>query len=52
MNVRFEKDGSIAVLTLDRPDRLNAMGDPMWDALHKDGVDAFKQKRPPKFLGK
>jgi 2-(1,2-epoxy-1,2-dihydrophenyl)acetyl-CoA isomerase len=34
MNVRFEKDGAIAVLTLDRPDRLNAMADPMWDALY------------------
>ena len=34
MNVRCEKDGAIAVLTLDRPDRLNAMADPMWDALH------------------
>jgi 2-(1,2-epoxy-1,2-dihydrophenyl)acetyl-CoA isomerase len=33
MNVRLEKDGSIAVLTLDRPDRLNAMNDPMWEAL-------------------
>lgn len=35
MNVSFEKDGSIAVLTLDRPDRLNAMADPMWDALYE-----------------
>ncbi len=34
MNVRFEKEGAIAVLTLDRPDRLNAMADPMWDALY------------------
>jgi 2-(1,2-epoxy-1,2-dihydrophenyl)acetyl-CoA isomerase len=34
MNVRYEKEGAIAVLTLDRPDRLNAMADPMWDALH------------------
>jgi len=35
MNVRFEREGAIAVLTLDRPDRLNAMADPMWDALHE-----------------
>lgn len=35
MNVRFEKEGAIGVLTLDRPDRLNAMADPMWDALHE-----------------
>ena len=35
MNVSFEKDGSIAVLTLDRPDQLNAMADPMWDALYE-----------------
>jgi 2-(1,2-epoxy-1,2-dihydrophenyl)acetyl-CoA isomerase len=34
MNVRYEKEGGIAVLTLDRPERLNAMADPMWDALH------------------
>jgi 2-(1,2-epoxy-1,2-dihydrophenyl)acetyl-CoA isomerase len=33
MNVRLEKNASIAVLTLDRPDRLNAMNDPMWEAL-------------------
>ena len=35
MNVRFEKAGAIAILTLDRPDRLNAMADPMWDALYE-----------------
>jgi len=35
MNVRLEKDASIAVLTLDRPDRLNAMNDPMWEALYE-----------------
>jgi 2-(1,2-epoxy-1,2-dihydrophenyl)acetyl-CoA isomerase len=33
MNVTLEKDASIAVLTLDRPERLNAMNDPMWEAL-------------------
>ena len=35
MKVRLDRAGSIAVLTLDRPDRLNAMADPMWDALHE-----------------
>src|SRR6185503_7088240 len=35
MNVRFDKEGTVAVLTLDRPDRLNAMADPMWDALYE-----------------
>lgn len=35
MNVRLEKDGAIATLTLDRPERLNAMADPMWDALYE-----------------
>jgi 2-(1,2-epoxy-1,2-dihydrophenyl)acetyl-CoA isomerase len=35
MNVRYEREGAIAVLTLDRPDRLNAMADPMWDALYE-----------------
>ncbi len=34
MNVGLEKDGAIAILTLDRPERLNAMADPMWNALH------------------
>jgi 2-(1,2-epoxy-1,2-dihydrophenyl)acetyl-CoA isomerase len=33
MNVKLEKDGSIAVLTLDRPERLNAMNDSMWEGL-------------------
>lgn len=33
MAVRCEKEGGIATLTLDRPERLNAMADPMWDAL-------------------
>lgn len=35
MSVRLDKDRSIAVLTLDRPDRLNAMNDAMWDALYE-----------------
>ena len=35
MNVRFEKEGTVAILTLDRPERLNAMADPMWDALYE-----------------
>jgi len=34
MDVRYEKEGAVATLTLDRPERLNAMADPMWDALH------------------
>ncbi len=34
MSVGFEQDASVAVLTLNRPDRLNAMADPMWDALY------------------
>ena len=34
MNVRLDKDDAIATLTLDRPERLNAMADPMWEALH------------------
>lgn len=35
MNVRFEKEGPVGILTLDRPDRLNAMADPMWHALYE-----------------
>ena len=34
MNVGLETEGAVATLTLDRPDRLNAMADPMWDALY------------------
>jgi 2-(1,2-epoxy-1,2-dihydrophenyl)acetyl-CoA isomerase len=34
MNVRCDNEDGIATLTLDRPDTLNAMSDPMWDALH------------------
>jgi 2-(1,2-epoxy-1,2-dihydrophenyl)acetyl-CoA isomerase len=34
MKVRLEKEGGIATITLDRPDRLNAMADPMWDELY------------------
>lgn len=33
MNVTLQIDSGIATLTLDRPDKLNAMADPMWDAL-------------------
>ncbi len=35
MNVRLEKNKGLATLTLDRPDRLNAMSDAMWDALYE-----------------
>ncbi len=35
MNVRLEKNKGIATLTLDRPDRLNAMSDAMWDVLYE-----------------
>ena len=35
MNVRYERNAGIATLTLDRPDKLNAMADPMWDALYE-----------------
>lgn len=34
MNVKYEKDGGIATLTLDRQDKLNAMSDGMWNALY------------------
>lgn len=34
MEVRLDTKGAVATLTLDRPDRLNAMADPMWEALH------------------
>jgi len=34
MQVRLDREGAVATLTLDRPDKLNAMAEPMWDALH------------------
>lgn len=34
MKVRLEKQDGVATITLDRPDRLNAMADPMWDELY------------------
>jgi 2-(1,2-epoxy-1,2-dihydrophenyl)acetyl-CoA isomerase len=34
MNVSLQISGAIATVTLDRADKLNAMADPMWDALH------------------
>jgi len=47
MNVRLEKSSGIATLTLDRPDRLNAMSDAMWDALlaHIDAIAAEDEIR-------
>lgn len=35
MTVRYTRDGPVAVVTLDRPDRLNAMSDEMYDLLHE-----------------
>jgi 2-(1,2-epoxy-1,2-dihydrophenyl)acetyl-CoA isomerase len=34
MNVSLQISDAIATVTLDRADKLNAMADPMWDALH------------------
>jgi enoyl-CoA hydratase/carnithine racemase len=68
MNVRLEKDDAVATLTLDRPDKLNAMALPTLEMLmetetlasgiarlthdHPEGVASFREKRPPRFLGR
>ncbi len=47
MDVRLDISDGIATLTLDNPERLNAMSDPMWDALraHLDTVAAAESAR-------
>ncbi len=46
--VRCERTGSVAVLTLDRPERRNAMNEVMWDSLEQEirGLE----ERPPRAL--
>ena len=39
MTVRFEKRDAIATVTLDRPEKLNAVSDEMWDALYRHFTD-------------
>src|SRR6476659_3591117 len=41
-NIRYEVDDHVATITLDRPDRLNAMTDDVYDDLHAalDLIDA------------
>ncbi len=43
--VRVERRGAIAVVTLDRPSRRNALGAAMWDALER-AVAEIEQTRP------
>ena len=37
--IKIEKDGKVAILTIDRPDKLNALN----DAVHREGVAALKE---------
>ena len=50
--IRVDHEGGIAVITLNRPEKLNAwtpvMGREMTDAFRA----AFKEKRPPRFEGR
>ena len=46
--VRLERMGHIAVVTLDRPDRQNALNDHMWDCI--EGVVNDLKKELPRVL--
>lgn len=43
--LRVERDGAIATITLDRPDRRNALDLPLWDGLRKAAMD-LAERRP------
>lgn len=46
--IQLELRGKVAVLTLNRPDRLNAFNEAMWDAL--DNVSAKLEKKLPRVI--
>lgn len=46
--IRLRRDGAIAVLTLDRPERKNAIHEPMWRALREAGEQLAAD--PPRVL--
>lgn len=51
-DLTVDVDGGVAVLTLNRPERLNAYTAAMGSADAREGVAAFLERRPPSFTAR